>query len=136
VKFIAIKEQLAHPDARSLRSRELWRRAASDTLVQPGWRHPWVPAVVALATAACVLIAVLRPVVRDGDPRLGVIVDSSVVRVVGPTTVVEVDPTGELSELAAAARRLDDELKALRDLAERLEAEREVAMTLTRYGKW
>jgi hypothetical protein len=38
--------------------------------------------------------------------------------------------------LASAAERLGNEIRALQTLAERFEAEREVVMTLNRYGKW
>ncbi len=138
VKWLVVKERLARPDAVSNRARELWKRAARDTLVHPVWRHPWLPVAVGLATAACVLVAVLRPVIREKGRRSIPIVDGGSLDapVVGPTTIIEVDPNLQLSELASAAERLDDEIRTLQTLAERFDAEHEVAMTLNRYGKW
>jgi hypothetical protein len=137
-KFLAAKAQLARPDALSNHARELWSRAARDTLAHPLRRHPWVPVAVGLATAACVLVAVLRPVIRDMGVRSIPIVDagSSIAPVVGPTTVFELDPIPQLTELASAADRLGNEIRALQSLAERFDAEREVAMTLNQYGNW
>jgi hypothetical protein len=137
-KFSAVKQQLAAPDELTTHVRQLWHRAAHDSAVQPAWRHPWAPVVVALATAACVMVAVIRLGIRDGNQRNDRVKDIafSSSRVLSPTTVVELDPTAEIVELAAAADQLYAELRTLRDLVERLDAEREVAMTLTRYGQW
>jgi hypothetical protein len=137
-KFLAAKERLARPDALSNHARELWHRAARDTRAQPVCRHPWLPVAVGLATAACAMVAVVRPVTRENGRRSVPIADagSTDAPVVGPTTIIEVDPTLQLSDLASAAERLGNEIRALQTLAERFEAEREVVMTLNRYGKW
>jgi hypothetical protein len=137
-KFRAAKERLARPDALSNHALELWKQAARDSLVHPAWRHRWVPIAVGLATAACVLVAVLKPVIREKGRPSTPTEDAvfSDVLLAGPTTIVDVDPTLQLSDLASAAERLGNEISALQTIAERFEAEREVVMTLNRYGKW
>jgi len=137
VKFRAAKTSLAAPGPLPRYARDLWMRAAVDAPVRVSGQIRWAPAVACLAAAACLLIVFVGPAVWE---RVAVVIidggGSHEVVTISPTTVIEVDPTGEFLELTAAADRLDDELAALQTIAERREAQREVMLALNQYGRW
>jgi hypothetical protein len=135
--FRAAKIRLATPEPLPRYAREIWNRAAIDAPVRFDRRVRWTPAVACLAAAACLLIVFVGPavwehvknVVNDGGRSQETVTIST-------TSVIEVDPIGEFSELAEAAGRLDGELESLRMVAQRRDAQREVMLALNQYGTW
>jgi len=129
--FTAMKQQLAAPEPLSGRARQLWEQAAGASTVQPSGRRRWVPLAAGLAAAACLLLLVVEWAVRP-EPAGTRFVPQPLAK----TVIEEIDPAGELSRLAAAAERLDKQLTRLQEQAARCDAQREVALTLDRFGRW
>jgi len=96
-----------------------------------------VPVAVGLATAACVLVAVLRPVIRDEGDR-AIRLQMSVFRLL---RLSDRQPSLSSIQLLNSPNWLPPPKGSTMNqgpasLSERFEAEREVAMMLNRYGKW
>jgi hypothetical protein len=136
--LVAVKATLAHPAPLSNHARELWNRAPRETAVLPERQIRLTPMIACLATAACVLIVFVGPVlwVNHDSSVTWIPGGSQEKTVVSATTVMTVDPVEEFSQLADAVDQLDAELQSLRLTAQRLEAQREVMVALSQYGKW
>jgi hypothetical protein len=133
--FRAVKIRLATPEPLSRSAREIWIRAAVNTPVQVERQVSWAPAMACLAAAACLLIVFIGPAVWRPNEDIGGGRTQDIVTTSG-TTVIEVNPIGEFSELADAAVRLDDELESLQKLAQHRDVQREVLLALNRYQTW
>jgi len=133
--FRAMKIRLAAPEPLSRSAREIWNKAAIDAPVQFQRPVRWAPAVACLAAAACLFIVFIGPAVWGPNEEIGGGPTRDSVTI-SSTTVIEVDPVGEFSELAVAALRLDGELQSLQTLAQRRDAQREVLLALNRYQTW
>ncbi len=137
-KFAGVKLELASPEPLSARARRLWKDAASETARQAPPRRNWIFIAGGLAAAACVVLLVVKLAGhKPGDltpspPRDFVIQTPQVTE----STITVVAPADELAELSEAANQLDVQLKQLRLEAQRMDARRQVAMTLERFEKW
>jgi hypothetical protein len=136
-KFAAVKDELANAPALPARARQLWVDAAIEPASQISPRRNWALFTGGLAAAACVALLVIK---LAGHKPAGVTPPPQIVRVIPPVAteskVTVVDPAKDLAELSAAANQLDAELKQLRLEAERMDARRQVALTLEHYDKW
>jgi hypothetical protein len=129
--------------------RTLWMRAADagEEPAQPRSRRlpiSWPRAAGLAVVAACLFVIVLvvvRPkppeVVKtppESEPREATRPELS--RVVSSVNVQVIARNDELLELSAAVERLQAELQSVHRRAERAQAQRQVAMTLDRFGRW
>jgi hypothetical protein len=136
--FRAAKHRLAAAEPLPPHARELWNRATRGIVVLTEHRYRWTPAVACLATAACLLLVFVGPALwLKHVERVNVTIDAPREKtIVSPTSVIELDPSVEFTQLADAAVQLDAELQSLRMTAQRLEARREVMIALIQYGEW
>jgi negative regulator of sigma E activity len=137
-KFAAVKRELARAEPLSPRAIQLWEQAADEPVTQFAGRRTWVPLAGGLAAAACVVLLVVRFAGRQpggatsSPPPPVQVVEVNQAVVTAPTIRV-LAAAEELDRLSRAADRLDAELDKLRLDAQRIEARRQVAMTLERF---
>jgi hypothetical protein len=126
-----VRMKLAAPDPLSPRERQLWARAASDIAPARSWHWVALPIGAALAVAACIVLLISHlPAPRS--PRIAI----PQPKVASSITIRVIDPAIELSRLDADARQLDTRIEQLRQRAQRIEARREVALTVERFSRW
>jgi hypothetical protein len=128
--LVRLKSVLAAHEPLPAAARAVWEQAARAPAPEPLRRPNWLPRLAGLltASAACAVVFIL---VIPRDAGRGRIAGIS-----GSTTVIEHDSTAELAHLKAAVDSLDGNLVALAEHAERLETEREIALTLNQYTRW
>jgi len=142
--FVSATQQWASPEPLSPCARHLWEQAAGELAVGPfRWRR-WMPLAAGLAAACVVLLAVamvlrkgfIAPPPREVAPRPSEVPAAPIPQRLAGDVIEQLDPAEELSRLAAAARQLDAQLQRLRHEAERIDAQRQLAVTLDRFGRW
>jgi hypothetical protein len=131
--WTAAKRQLAIAEPLSPRTRQLWQRAVSERCVQPETRRTGTVAAW-LAGATCVLAFLTGVAVRQDFFPPGSIPGGTDVNSPPEAEVVgEINSPTELSGLTAAVDRLDAELQGLQRLAERENAQQQIAATLRQF---
>ncbi len=100
-----------------------------------GWA---VPSAVAATIAVCFVFVAMPQ--RINPPPIVVPEDGENIEVVtsssAETTVLVPDVVAQLTELSSAAETLDEMLSTMSEQVDRMEVEREVQVTLSRFGRW
>jgi hypothetical protein len=125
------KAQLSAVQPLSPRQCQLWKLSAPRPSPEPlavGPLAPWLKFAACLAFICAALPFILWTIHRlhlpgDRQPTEG-------------TVVIAGNPVEELTRLAADIDRLDADLDKLQQQAERIDARRQVAMTLDRFARW
>jgi len=137
--FAAVKQEWASTEPLSPRARQLWKDAAEEPARRGSPSRNWIVIAGGLTAAACVVLLVFK--LAGHKPGKVTPSPYEIAKVKPPPAVTEskvtvVNPADELNELSDAVNQLDADLKQLRLKAERMDASRQVAMTLERYDKW
>jgi hypothetical protein len=133
--WLEMKRQMGEPEPLLDRERRLWERAAGEARVSARARDIW-PWAIAGVAAMCLVLITLKLTVWDVKKPPG---DREIVKVdpaPSPPDVVVVDAREELDRLGASTKELEAELGELRKQAQRMDAQRQVAMVIEKFDRW